>query len=232
MKKISSLFLFAISISLAACAAGGKQVKPVTAEKAEVSEAAKAANVAEVPAAEAPVKVVVPPVVMVHIVRPNENLEKIAKLPEVYGNRKMWPVLFEGNRDQLIHPSKIYPGQKLRIPREPAEIAALEKRAGMNKVVLVSDQALKEAQAAKQRAAVHAAAVKLPPRSVTNPVEEALKPQAASETTASTPSDAVQPEAASNTDIGDNSESADSGAADSSGLEVDTDTDDGSASNQ
>ncbi len=223
MKKISQLFLFIILISLTACAAREKQVKPtaLTATSAAI-QAEEAAPAAKVEAVEAPVKVNAPVLKTFYVVRPNDNLERIAKLPEVYGNRKAWPVIFEGNRDRLNHPSKIYPGQKLRIPREPAEIAALEKRAGVNKVVLVSDQALREARAARERRAAADAAkqVTLPPPVVTNPVAEALKPQ----TDADTASPAVEP-ASDSMPAAPPVEDTESG--DDLGLDVETDPADG-----
>ena len=226
MKKISQLFLFTILISLTACAARDKQVKPsaVTATSAAV-QAEEAAPAAKVEAVEAPVKVDAPLLKTSYIVRPNDTLEKIAKLPDVYGNRKAWPVIFEGNRDRLGHPSKIYPGQKLRIPREPAEIAALEKRAGINKVVLVSDQALREARAVQQRRSA-AAKVTLSPPVVANPVAEALKPQteASTEVTGSAP--AAEPTStAAVTSPAPSVETVDTGSTDNSGLQVETDTD-------
>lgn len=225
MKKISQLFLFIILISLTACAAREKQVKPSSVTKTSAAiQAEEAAPAAKVEAVEAPVKVNTPVLKTFYVVRPNDNLERIAKLPEIYGNRKAWPVIFEGNRDRLGHPSKIYPGQKLRIPREPAEIAALEKRAGMNKVILVSDQALREARAAQQRRA--AAKVTLPPPVVTNPVAEALKPQAEVSTETAIPSPAAEPDTitAPVTPPAPSTETADAGSADDSGLQVETDT--------
>jgi len=71
---------------------------------------------------------------MVHVVKPAETLQKIAKLPQVYGDGRLWPVLFEANRKELYHPAKIYPGQKLIIPREQNEIFKLKKQAVSNKV--------------------------------------------------------------------------------------------------
>src|SRR5258706_11189433 len=150
MKMISRFFVLALLVSLTACAAHKKQMvaQPTSVDTKVVPTVAES----KIETPEKPV--VVAPKPTVYIVKPNETLERIAKLPAVYGDRKMWPVLFEANRDRLSHPSKIYPGQRLRIPRDVEEIALLKKRAGANKVILSADQAYREAQAVKQKALV------------------------------------------------------------------------------
>jgi LysM repeat protein len=198
MKKNQFVFVLTASLLIVSgCAAHKKEIQPVVEKKDTVSKMEAVPLKAGGP--ESPVAVVVPAklaIKTVYVVRPNDTLEKISKLPEVYGNRQMWPVLFEGNRDRLTHPSKIYPGQKLRIPREVNEIALLKKKAVTNKVRQQADLAYKEAQAAKQRAVSPAAPVSLPqvplvpdvpqvpeaPSVPVNPIEEALSPQAAPET--------------------------------------------------
>lgn len=47
-------------------------------------------------------------------VKKGDTLSKIAE--EVYGDPKLYPKIFEANRDVLTDPNKIKPGQKLRIP--------------------------------------------------------------------------------------------------------------------
>ncbi|HET9768203.1 MAG TPA: LysM peptidoglycan-binding domain-containing protein [Thermoanaerobaculia bacterium] len=52
-------------------------------------------------------------------VKRGDNLSKIAK--HVYGHASHWKRIFEANTDQLHDPDKIYPGQKLKLPKgEPA----------------------------------------------------------------------------------------------------------------
>jgi nucleoid-associated protein YgaU len=46
-----------------------------------------------------------------------ETLASIAALPGVYGDPLLWPLLYQGNRDQIKDPSQIYAGQILTIPR-------------------------------------------------------------------------------------------------------------------
>ncbi len=48
-------------------------------------------------------------------IRPGDTLSKIAKT--FYGNAVKYPLIFEANREVIKHPDKIYPGQKIRIPK-------------------------------------------------------------------------------------------------------------------
>jgi nucleoid-associated protein YgaU len=47
----------------------------------------------------------------------NETLASIAALPGVYGDPLLWPLLYQGNRDQIKDPREIHVGQVLKIPR-------------------------------------------------------------------------------------------------------------------
>ncbi len=61
-----------------------------------------------------------------------DSLPAIAARPDVYGDKLLWPLLYQGNRDQLTDPRKLYPGQELHIPRnlrpEDIEAARIEAR--------------------------------------------------------------------------------------------------------
>ena len=48
-------------------------------------------------------------------VKAGDTLSQIAKAH--YGNANDWNRIFEANKDILKDPNKIYPGQKLRIPK-------------------------------------------------------------------------------------------------------------------
>ena len=50
-----------------------------------------------------------------HTVERGDTLSAIAK--EAYGDANKYPVIFEANKPMLSDPNKIYPGQKLRIPK-------------------------------------------------------------------------------------------------------------------
>ena len=49
-----------------------------------------------------------------HVVQKGETLSKIAE--EYYGDKMLYPKIFEANKDILQDPDKIKPGQRLRIP--------------------------------------------------------------------------------------------------------------------
>lgn len=54
------------------------------------------------------------PYAQYHVVQKGETLSKIAE--QYYGDKMLYPKIFEANRDQLRDPDRIKPGQKLRIP--------------------------------------------------------------------------------------------------------------------
>jgi nucleoid-associated protein YgaU len=54
------------------------------------------------------------PYAQTYVVQKGDTLSKIAE--NYYGDPKLYPKIFEANRDQLTDPNKIKPGQKLRIP--------------------------------------------------------------------------------------------------------------------
>jgi LysM repeat protein len=57
----------------------------------------------------------------VYVVQAGDSLSKIAR--EVYGDGSRWPEIFEANKDKISSPSMIYPGQELRIPYGPDDVA-------------------------------------------------------------------------------------------------------------
>jgi len=54
------------------------------------------------------------PYAQYHVVKQGDTLSKIAE--EYYGDKMLYPKIFEANKDILQDPNKIKPGQKLRIP--------------------------------------------------------------------------------------------------------------------
>ena len=48
-------------------------------------------------------------------VKAGDSLSKIAK--RIYGDAKSWPRIFDANKDVIKDPNKIFPGQKLKIPK-------------------------------------------------------------------------------------------------------------------
>jgi hypothetical protein len=49
-----------------------------------------------------------------YIVQPGDTLSKIAQ--QLYGDARLWMLIFEANRDKLVNPSLIQVGMELRIP--------------------------------------------------------------------------------------------------------------------
>jgi nucleoid-associated protein YgaU len=54
------------------------------------------------------------PYTQYHVVKKGDTLSKIAE--QYYGDKMLYPKIFEANKDVLQDPDKIKPGQKLRIP--------------------------------------------------------------------------------------------------------------------
>lgn len=50
-----------------------------------------------------------------YVVVSGDSLSKIAQ--RLYGHGDQWPRIYEANRDILKNPDRIYPGQKLTIPK-------------------------------------------------------------------------------------------------------------------
>jgi nucleoid-associated protein YgaU len=50
-----------------------------------------------------------------YVVQPGDSLSKIAK--QKLGNGNEWKKIFDANTDILKDPNKIFPGQKLKIPK-------------------------------------------------------------------------------------------------------------------
>jgi len=54
------------------------------------------------------------PYAQYYVVKKGDSLSKIAE--EFYGDKMLYPKIFEANRHLLTDPDRIKPGQKLRIP--------------------------------------------------------------------------------------------------------------------
>jgi nucleoid-associated protein YgaU len=48
-------------------------------------------------------------------IAPGDTLSALAQ--SWYGDASKWPIIFEANRDQIVNPNLIFPGQILRIPQ-------------------------------------------------------------------------------------------------------------------
>jgi len=66
--------------------------------------------------------------VRVHVVQPGETLWTIAG--DRIGDASLWPALYRANRDQIVDPHTVYPGQRLAVPEvEPARREAVRREA-------------------------------------------------------------------------------------------------------
>jgi nucleoid-associated protein YgaU len=54
------------------------------------------------------------PYAQYYVVQKGDTLSRIAE--EFYGDPTLYPRIFEANRDVLVDPNRIKPGQRLRIP--------------------------------------------------------------------------------------------------------------------
>ncbi len=51
-------------------------------------------------------------------VKRGDGLWRIARRNDVYGRPVFWPLLYDANRSAIEDPDRIYPGQRLKVPRE------------------------------------------------------------------------------------------------------------------
>jgi len=64
----------------------------------------------------------------VHVVQPGESLWQIAAAS--IGDASLWPAIYRANRDQIVDPHVLHPGQRLAIPDvDPATRAAVRREA-------------------------------------------------------------------------------------------------------
>ncbi|HVO66982.1 MAG TPA: LysM peptidoglycan-binding domain-containing protein [Syntrophales bacterium] len=71
-----------------------------------------------------------------YVVKKGDCLWRIAKMKGIYNDPFLWPVIYEANKDKIKNPNRIYPGQKLVIPRSGMtmdDIKDVRKKAGARK---------------------------------------------------------------------------------------------------
>ncbi|MET0548268.1 MAG: LysM peptidoglycan-binding domain-containing protein [Xanthomonas sp.] len=85
-----------------------------SAVSAKVDTTADVVQKADFSAVQSQVDSTAEQVQQVYVVKPGDSLSKIAKLH--YGDGNAWTRIFEANRDVLVDPDKIYPGQTLKLP--------------------------------------------------------------------------------------------------------------------
>jgi len=71
-----------------------------------------------------------------YAVKKGDSLWAIAKSKDIYGDDFLWPIIYGANKAQIKNPNRIYPGQKLIIPRDgfsTKDIEKARKKAGAKK---------------------------------------------------------------------------------------------------
>lgn len=61
---------------------------------------------------------------------PGDSLSGISDKPRIYSDWKLWPLLWDANREQINDPDLIHPGQELGVPRNyttPQELGARQR---------------------------------------------------------------------------------------------------------
>ena len=54
---------------------------------------------------------------VIYTVHRGETLPQIAARTEIYDDAALWPLIYRATRDQIRNPRQLWPGQKLKIPR-------------------------------------------------------------------------------------------------------------------
>lgn len=62
-----------------------------------------------------------------YVVKKGDCLWRIAEYKDIYGDSYMWPIIYAANKKKIKNPNLIYPGQKLKIPREGLSMDAVKK---------------------------------------------------------------------------------------------------------
>ena len=97
------------------CSLSGTCPSPEAMEKA-VLIAGNVQGVSDVDAKGLQVPAPPAPTVEYYVIQKGDTLSKIAK--HYYGDANKYPRLFEANREVIKDPDLIFPGQKIRIPRD------------------------------------------------------------------------------------------------------------------
>jgi LysM repeat protein len=53
-----------------------------------------------------------------YVIQKGDTLQSIAAKPNVYGKASKWVKLYGANKDVIKNPNRVYPGLKIRIPRD------------------------------------------------------------------------------------------------------------------
>jgi len=139
MVLCSILFSLMMIFSVAGCAKkavsgdpGTASDKVVIAESVTVAQSGSAVASSETKSGSAASS----GAVTEYTVKKGDSLWFVAKYKDIYDDDFLWPILYEANKGQIKNPNLIYPGQKLKIPRDGftmKDIKKARKKAGAKK---------------------------------------------------------------------------------------------------
>lgn len=139
MVLCSILFSLMMIFSVAGCAKkavsgdpGTASDKVVIAESVTVAQSGSAVASSETKSGSAASS----GAVTEYTVKKGDSLWFVAKYKDIYDDDFLWPILYEANKGQIKNPNLIYPGQKLKIPRDGFtmdDIKKARKKAGAKK---------------------------------------------------------------------------------------------------
>jgi LysM repeat protein len=117
------IFSLMMIFSFIGCAKKAVNGSPGTASDKEVTSEVKVAASSEAKTdAAAPASAITE-----YVVKKGENLWWIAKYKDVYGDAYLWAIIYKANKGQIKDPNRIYPGQKLIIPRDGFTMKDIKK---------------------------------------------------------------------------------------------------------
>jgi LysM repeat protein len=132
------IFSLTMIFSVSGCAKKAVSGDPGTAaDKVVAAESKTAAQSGAVGSSEGKtVAETAPGAITEYIVKKGDSLWTIAKYKDIYGDDFLWPIIYKANKEQIKNPNMIYPGQKLKIPRDGFsmdDIKKSRKKAGAKK---------------------------------------------------------------------------------------------------
>jgi LysM repeat protein len=122
--------------SVSGCAKKAVGPVPGTAADKVVTAESKTAAQSGAEAASSETKTVTQAAITEYTVKCGDSLWFIAKYKDIYDDDFLWPLIYQANKGQIKNPNLIYPGQKLKIPRDGFsmdDIKKARKKAGAKK---------------------------------------------------------------------------------------------------
>ncbi|MFA5179723.1 MAG: LysM peptidoglycan-binding domain-containing protein [Syntrophales bacterium] len=132
----SIIFSLMMIFSVAGCAKKAVGGDPGTAADKVVNTESKTAAQSEAKTSSKTEADAAPVAITEYIVKKGDSLWFIAKYKDIYDDDYLWPIIYKANKGQIKNPNRIYPGQKLKIPRDGYsmdDIKKARKKAGAKK---------------------------------------------------------------------------------------------------